>query len=171
MFKEKTYEIIGWTHGADPRFSEITDPLKRAYLATTVIKEIREKKYTITGLDHLGNNGYVPVFNSGEKFCVSDRTWGGIMAQAFNEDNSDGEAYVSWLFFSPNGVKEHFPELKVDRSRMAEPGTVLHYEPPLDEEYYGIGPYSDRPMPDGNIVEPYSVSRKVANKRKKPWKT
>ena len=110
------YEIIGWTYNDDPNYMDIYDSLKRAYLATTVIRELRDKHYRIPGFYHIGNKGFVPVFNNGEKFCVSDRTWGGIMAQALREDNSDGMAYAIWMMPDPNEKPKDFPELKVDRS-------------------------------------------------------
>ncbi len=156
------YEIIGWTFNDDPSYIDIYDSLKLAYLATTVIKEIREKNYRIPGLYHLGV--YVPVFNSGEEFCVSDRTWGGIMAQALREDNSDGMAYAIWMMPDPNEKPEDFPELKVDRSRLARPGAVVQYEDPLDEEYYTIGPPRNASRPVGNVVKPLFVSRKFTHK-------
>ena len=159
------YEIIGWTYNRDERYMDIHDSLKRAYLATTVIKELRDKKYRIPGLYHIGDHGPVPVFNSGEKFCVSDRTWGGIMAQALREDNSDGMAYAKWM--APdiyNEKPEDFPELKVDRSKLARPGAVVQYEEPLDEEYYTIGPPRNAPRPVGNVVKPLFVSRKFTHK-------
>lgn len=157
------YEIIGWTSSYDPNYLDIHDSEKRAYLVTTVIKELRKKKYRIPGLYHI--RGYAPVFNSGEKFCVSDRTWGGIMAQALREDNSDGMAYAKWM--APdiyNEKPEDFPELKVDRSRLARPGAVVQYEDPLDEEYYTIGPPRNASRPVGNVVKPLFVSRKFTHK-------
>ena len=159
------YEIIGWTYNDDPNYMEIDDSLKRAYLTTTVIKELREKKYRIPGLYHIGGRGPVPVFNSGEKFCVSDRTWGGIMAQALRENNSDGMAYAIWMMPDPNEKPEDFPELKVDRSRLARPGAVVQYEDPLDEEYYTIGPPRNASRPVGNVVKPLFVSRKLTKSR------
>lgn len=157
------YEIIGWTYNDDPNYLDIHDSLKRAYLATTVIKELRKKNYRIPGLHHLG--GYVPVFNSGEKFCVSDRTWGGIMAQALHEDHYDGMAYATWMMPDPNEKPEDFPALKVDRSRLARPRAVVQYEDPLDEEYYTIGPPHNAPRPVGNVVKPLFVSRKLTKSR------
>ena len=157
------YEIIGWTYNSDPGYFDISDSLKLAYLATTVIKELREKNYRIPGFYHLGR--YVPVFNSGEKFCVSDRTWGGIMAQALREDNSNRMAYAVWMFPDPDEKPEDFPELKVDRTRLARPGAVVQYEEPLDEEYYTIGPPRNAPRPVGNVVKPLFISRKLTSKK------
>ena len=158
------YEIIGWTYSNDPSYMDIDDNLKRAYLTTTVIKELRQKKLRIPGCYHLF--GYAPVFNSGEKFCVSDRTWGGIMAQALYENNSSGMSYARWMFPDPNEKPEDFPELKVDRKRMARPGAVLQYDDPLDEEYYTIGPPLNAPRPVGNVVKEIFVSRKFTKKKK-----
>ncbi len=155
------YAIIGWTFARNPEYMDIDDSLKRAYLVTTVIKELRAKKYRICGSSHIGEKGLVPVFNSGEKFCVSERCWGGIMAQAMKEDNSDGMAYAKWLFYGFELDSKDLPELKVDKSRLARPGAVLEYEEPLDEEYYTIGPPRNAPRPAGNIVKPLFVSRKL----------
>ena len=160
------YEIIGWTYSDDPRYSDIDDTTKRAYLATTVIKELREKKYRIPGIYHIGGKGYVPVFNSGEKFRVSDRVWGGIMAQALREDNSSGMAYALWMMCDPNEKEEDFPELKVDRTRLVAPGTVLQYDTPLQEDYYTIGP----PQNASGSVHNVSKQLNVSNNRKRKYR-
>lgn len=157
------YEIIGWTYSDDPRYSDIEDNTKRAYLATTVIKELREKKYRIPGIYHIGGKGYVPVFNSGDKFRVSDRVWGGIMAQALREDNSSGMAYALWMMCDPNEKEENFPEMKVDRTRLVASGTVLQYDAPLQENYYTIGP----PRNDSCSIHKIVKSTRLSNYRQK----
>ena len=153
------YEIIGWTYDNDPSYLDIHDSLKLAYLSTTVIKELREKNYRLAA-----SYGIVPVFNSGEKFCVSERTWGGIMAQALREDNSDGMAYASWMFFNAKDDVDNMPKVQVDRTRLARVGAVVQYEEPLAEEYYSIGPPKNAKRPVGNVVKPLYVSRKLTKK-------
>lgn len=135
------YEIIGWTFYDDPDYEMIEDPQKKAFLSTTVIKEIRKNGYRFSGDCHSGIcRGYVPVFNSGEKFCISQRQWGAIMAQAWREDNHNGMAYNKW-HLAWGGHTEGFvyPEMGVDKSRIVQ-GIELEYEPLLDEEYYIAGP-------------------------------
>ena len=136
------YEIIGWTFYDDPDYTAVEDPEKMAYLSTTVIKEIRKCGYRFTGDRHASDHGYVPVFNSGEKFCSSQRQWGAIMAQAWHEDNSKGMAYNKWHFaWGGNTSGFVYPELGVDKSRLVK-DIELEYEPLLDEEYYISGPRS-----------------------------
>lgn len=135
------YEIIGWTGYDDPDYEMIEDTTKQAYLSTTVIKEIRKCGYRFPGDRHADMcGGYVPVFNSGEKFCTSQRQWGAIMAQAWHEDNRNSMGYNKW-HLTWGGRTEGFvyPELGVDKSRIVR-GVELEYEPPLDEEYYVAGP-------------------------------
>lgn len=137
------YEIIGWTYYDDPQYEEIRDPEKMAYLTTTVIKEIRRCGYRFTGDMHATARGYVPVFNSGEKFCTSQRQWGAIMAQAWHEENKNGMGYAKWHLGMGGADCDAFiyPELGVDACRIAADVT-LEYEPLLDEEYYSAGPRS-----------------------------
>ena len=134
------YEIIGWTNYCDPDYVAVEEPKDIAYLTTTVIKEIRKHGYRFTGDYHSNETGYVPVFNSGEKFCVSYRQWGAIMAQALREDNRDGMAYTKWFnSWEHNASSFVFPELTVDKSRIVK-GVKPEFEPLLDEEYYSTTP-------------------------------
>ena len=136
------YEIIGWTFYDDTDYAVIDDAEKEAYLTTTLIKEIRKRGYRFPGDRHAVEGGWVPVFNSGEKFCTSQRGWGAIMAQAWHEDNSDGMGYNAWHLTWGRPESEFvFPEFGVDNSRIVE-GVELTYEPMLDEEYYMAGPGS-----------------------------
>ena len=68
------------------------------------------------------------------------------------------------MMADPNEKPEDFPELKVDRPRLARPGAVVQYEEPLDEEYYTIGPPRNAPRPIGNVVKLLFVSRKFTHK-------
>ena len=130
------YEIIGWTRYNDTEYDSVTDGEKAFYLRTSVINEIRNNGYRFPGCYHAdAEKGYAPVFNNGEKLCVSEKEWGAIMAQALYEDNSDGMAYSKW---TRNGYTEReyvFPQYSVDKSLIAK-DNELEYEPLLDEEYY-----------------------------------
>lgn len=105
------YSVIGWTSYDDEQYPMITDGNELINLRATIVHEIREKGYQFSGLSHYYKSNCTPVLNSGEKLCLPYREWAALMAQAWNEDNSDGKGYLSWCDdrFDRYG-KAHNPE-------------------------------------------------------------
>lgn len=84
------YKIVGWTDYDNEEFKEMVNFTHNAYL--TLIREIREQGYTISGYDHQ-ENGWVPIFNTGEIIRMTQRGWGGIMADVIQFEQKNGYEY------------------------------------------------------------------------------
>lgn len=67
-----------------------------------VVNNLRENGYHFSGDTHQSYEFGVPIIDDKYILCVSMRTWGGIMAEAFpNEiDNSNGLGYVMWSWYN-----------------------------------------------------------------------
>lgn len=84
------YKIIGWTSFDNDLFPKMKFISDNAYI--TLLREIREKDLTISGYDHQ-ENGWVPVFNTGEVVKYSSRGWGQVMADALEYEQKTGYEY------------------------------------------------------------------------------
>ena len=84
------YKIIGWTSFDDDLFPKMKFISDNAYI--TLLREIREKDLIISGYDHQ-ENGWVPVFNTGEVVKYSSRGWGQVMADALEYEQKTGYEY------------------------------------------------------------------------------
>ena len=106
-------KVIGWTHYGDERYPDMDDPIDQYdnYIKA-IIKDIRKHGYHFSGYYHQGGDYGVPVFSNGKSLCVSFRTWGRIMADAWLDelDNSSPMGYCNWAWYAPNGMKEIVPE-------------------------------------------------------------
>ena len=100
MRKEKKVDelrVVGWTTANDHKYP--TRMCDTAEIYNTIVNEIREKGYCFGGAEHLSPNlPCTPVLSDGCKICCSDRIWGAIMADAKGLDNTDGMAYVAYMF-------------------------------------------------------------------------
>lgn len=112
-------KVIGWTHCGDERYPDMEDPIdKKVYGADydifvkLIIKDIRKHGYHFSGFYHQCGDYGVPVFSNGKSLCVSFRTWGRIMADAWPDelDNSSPMGYCNWAWYAPNGMNEIVPE-------------------------------------------------------------
>lgn len=84
------YKIVGWVDfecNEFPRMKFISD---NAYIS--LIREIREKGLVISGYDHQ-ENGWVPLFNTGEVLKYTSRGWGNVMADALEYEQKTGYEY------------------------------------------------------------------------------
>jgi ASC-1-like (ASCH) protein len=83
------YQIIGWTDYDDDDYPEhggIT-----AYIRRLIVEEIRKNEYFFGGDMH---EYYCPVLNDGTLVSFSWRGWGGVMAEAWNVEDTNGYAYM-----------------------------------------------------------------------------
>jgi ASC-1-like (ASCH) protein len=116
------YKIIGWTDYYDDNYPEhenVTD-----YVRHLIIDEIRKNGYLFGGDSH---EDYCPVLNDGTLVSFSWRGWGGVMAEAWNIDDSSGMAYMFAYMdelikptarkYPKDGVNRH---LIVDKSALVE---------------------------------------------------
>lgn len=84
------YKVVGWTDYDYNGFKEMPSFNMHAYM--TLVREIREKSYRISGYDHQ-ERGWVPVFNTGEIVRMTQRGWGGLMADALQFEQENGYEY------------------------------------------------------------------------------
>ena len=101
-------KVIGWTGWEDPRYREdyLSDPLFEEH-RNAVIEALREHNYHFSGFYHQGGELGVPVFDDGDWFKVSYRTWGQIMADAYPEEMTKAKsAYIVWAWCSPCEPKD-----------------------------------------------------------------
>lgn len=73
-----------------------------------VIKELRENCYHFTGNAHQNEDYGTPIIDDKYILCLSQRSWGALMADAFpNEiDNSEGLGYIKWAWTVPEGEED-----------------------------------------------------------------
>ena len=111
-------KVIGWTYYEDIDYpdGEITNAKHNV-----VIDEIRKHQYLFSGHSHQELHNTVPVFNDGTKGTWSQRGWGAIMAEAYNEEGL--YAYSVYAFGLRN---EKIPTGSVDDSLIVSDVTSLH---------------------------------------------
>ena len=73
-----------------------------------VIEEVRKNEYHFTGNDHQNADWGVPVLDNKYKLCVGQRSWGGIIADAFPDeiDDSEGYGYIKWAWSIHEGEED-----------------------------------------------------------------
>lgn len=78
-----------------------------AKIREAVIIELREKGYHFFGEHHQNDPHGTPIIDDKYIYCVSMRTWGGVMAEAYpDEDYSqikdDNFRYCKWAWYNPD---------------------------------------------------------------------
>ena len=94
-----TFEIkvIGWTTNYDNDY--LPFECKNSEIYNAIVKEIKDKGYRFGWSSHQSDKvPCTPVINNGYKICCGPRTWGAIMAEAHNPDDSDEAAYAEFAF-------------------------------------------------------------------------
>lgn len=73
-----------------------------------VIEEVRKNGYHFTGNDHQNADWGVPILDNKYKLCVGQRSWGGIIADAFPDeiDESKEYGYIKWAWSTPEGEED-----------------------------------------------------------------
>ena len=113
--------IIGWTDWDNQDYPEMFPFTGTPYnheeveaVEAIISKELRDRGYKFTGSYHQNGDFGTPIFDTGEVFKCSQRTWGGIMADAYPDeiDNSDGYGYVKWAWVEPEGEVSVLPSGK-----------------------------------------------------------
>ena len=119
--------VIGWTYYSDSDYPdmEITNGKHHA-----VIDEIRKHQYLFSGFSHEERFGCTPVFNDGSKGSWSQRGWGSLMAEAYEEEGM--YAYSAYTYELNNEV---YPKDYVDNSLIEDPNSLYEeYEIIIDNE-------------------------------------
>ncbi len=87
-------KVVGWTYDCDMRFGDVDcDYAARA----AIIADIREHGYLFTGEQHQEESLGVPVMNDGSKRSFSQRGWGDLMAEAYDEEEPNSYAKYSFM--------------------------------------------------------------------------
>ena len=76
------YRVIGWTNYDDESVPDKAGCLGFAE-RHAIIDDIRAHGYLFSGWDHQEMWDCTPILNDGKKRCYSQRSWGGIMAEAY----------------------------------------------------------------------------------------
>lgn len=95
-------KVTGWTDWSDETYEELPDHLyEEAY--GVVAAELSLRGYKFTGCYHQNGDYGVPIIDDKWKFTASQRTWGGIMVDAYpcEIDDSDNMGYVVWAWVAP----------------------------------------------------------------------
>ena len=105
-------KVIKWVTWDDKHDDDIESKEELDAMADAVVEELRKTNYHFDGSYH--QNGYygVPVLDNGKYFQVTQRTWGGIMAEAFPEEFDNPEDpynYVVWYLGPEDRFKYVFP--------------------------------------------------------------
>lgn len=134
----KEIKVIGWTKPNNRRYPELQE-VTRA-VVNAIVENIRENGYEFDGESHQCDDmPCTPVLNTGHRVCLSPRTWGGVMAQAYNVDNWDGNAYMRYYMAAP---RYNYPKSFVDDSLIV--GEDADTEQEEETEYKEESPAFDR---------------------------
>ena len=74
-----------------------------------VKREIREKGYRFSGMQHIGHPKCVPVLDNGMTVDISARAWGRLMFEAWHPGVEDKMGYSHYYLEVPQGEAEHLP--------------------------------------------------------------
>ena len=101
-------KITGWTYIGDQRYQEINgtwniadSPYDRDVIRPLIINELRKRGYKFSGFYHQGGDYGAPIIDGKYTVLYSYRSWGGIMAEAYNIPDEDGMAYCDWAWNAP----------------------------------------------------------------------
>ena len=131
------YKVIGWTAYDDEEVKEARGCIGFAE-RNAIIDDIRAHGYLFSGWDHQESWDCVPILNDGKKRCYSQRSWGGIMAEAHGMmGNYD---YARFTFYeSLDRSKCVYPK-SADYPRDFTPETDLneHFELAVSEDIFAL---------------------------------
>ena len=104
------YEVIGWVnYDAELPIGELSDAACQA-----IIDDIREHHYLFNGNDHHWRDFCTPVLNDGKKRVFSQRSWGGIMAEAHGRFGPMDYADYAFVTFEDDD-NSVYPTLAYDK--------------------------------------------------------
>lgn len=132
------YKVIGWTYGDDYDFPTQDKTIGFAE-RNAIIDEIRKHKYLFSGWHHQESwENCVPILNDGKKREYSQRGWGGVMAEAY--DQTEDYDYVIFTFHE--SIKKEalrFPKEEFDKNDfVSEPLENEHYNVEISKELFEI---------------------------------
>jgi hypothetical protein len=104
-------KVTRWTYWNNDKYLTIDDMTNEEFeeAGKAVAEALREKGYKFNGPYHQNGDYGCPVLDNKYVYCVSMRTWGRIMQEAYNIPNDDGLGYVIWAWGKPNNEHEVYP--------------------------------------------------------------
>lgn len=132
------YKVIGWTYYENYEMPFKGDSIGFAE-RNAIIDEIRKHKYLFSGWHHQESwNNVVPVLNDGRKRGYSQRGWGGVMAEAYNEmGDFDYARYTFQESINEEALK--FPKEEFDPSNfVSKPLENEHFDVEVSQELFDI---------------------------------
>lgn len=99
--------VVGWTYYDDDWMPGTLGWAARH----AIIDEIKEKGYLFSGWAHQEGDNCAPILNDGKIYCYSQRSWGGIMAEAHGYT---GRMDYAKFAFDVDPEKVSFPEDRID---------------------------------------------------------
>ena len=98
-------KLIGWTHWFNPSFYYCIENLDRAIDLT--VEHMKNNGLAFHGTYHQHGELGTPIFDNGEKLCLTLRSWGGVMAKVMG---LEGEyAYAEWAWWIADEEKAKVP--------------------------------------------------------------
>lgn len=88
-----------------PEVHEVNNLCEECYKA--VVKCVRENNFHFTGDAHQNCDFGTPIIDDKYIFCLSQRSWGGLIADAFPDeiDDSEGYGYLKWAWTPAGEIK------------------------------------------------------------------
>jgi len=137
------YKVIGWTYYDNSDILSSGNTIGFAE-RNAIIDEIRKHKYLFTGWHHQESwDGVVPILNDGMKRCFSQRGWGGVMAEAY-EQMGDFD-YAGFTFYESLDSSEikYAPELDYIKEEQVEAVENEHFIVEVNEGLFEIAKKSN----------------------------
>lgn len=132
------YKVIGWTWYENYSIPFSNDNIGFAE-RNAIIDDIKKHKYLFTGWDHQESwNNCVPVLNDGKKRGFSQRGWGGVMAEAYEE--MDDYSYARYTFHQSVDEKyKKYPHKEFNEYKFVpKPLKNEHFKVEVCEELFEI---------------------------------
>lgn len=103
-------KVIGWIDYDDTYFETARGTI---YELRAVAKEIKENGYKFGGNDHEDHSCCCPVLSNGKALRLSWRSWGYVMAMAYDLKTKDGDYnYILWYMGEYGPEERVFPPRK-----------------------------------------------------------
>lgn len=104
-------KVTGWTFWGNDHYKDLGEMTVEEFKeAEDAVKdELKKNGYKFTGSTHQYVDGCCPIIDNKYTYSVSMRSWGRIMAEAYDVPNEDGLGYVKWAW-SPIEEKEILPK-------------------------------------------------------------
>jgi len=125
------WKVIGWTYYDCPLYKEGENTQA---VVETISDEIKNKGYLFTGWHHQESNGCVPIMNDGKMRIFSSRSFGSIMAHAYNKNGMYDYSLFSDCIRTSNNFKTPKNDYLLDDSLWTKKLSSLNEEFTLEDD-------------------------------------